>query len=167
MRQPLNLPPQDAVVIPYSAFLLLQTDADRLACLTAVRDILTPAGIVILDVSPNFALRPNQRRILRLSGPLSELDAWVDYFETVRQRQSEDVTLIGRRYRIRRSDGSVAWASYLERWRSLMPSAARSLAALASFRIADGFADYCGAPLFLGDNVVSAALKHIYVMERG
>lgn len=166
MRRPLSLPPQDAVIIPYSAFLLLRTDADRLACLTSVRDALTPAGLAIVDVSPNFALRPDQRRSPSLSGPAPELDAWVDCFETLRQRPREGVTFIGRRYRIRRRDGSEARAAYVERWRGLSPRAARDLAARTSFQIVEGFADYEGAPLFDGADVIPTAAKHIYIMAR-
>lgn len=39
----------DAVIIPYSGFWCLGTDADRAACLTRVRDHLEPRGRLLLD----------------------------------------------------------------------------------------------------------------------
>lgn len=158
-------PRQDAVLVPYSAFLLLQTDADRLACLRSIRGALKPGSVAIIDVSPNFSSKPDRRRAFAFGAWSPQIRGWVDYFETIRQQPRFGQTLIGRRYRIRFDAGDVFRVAYLERWRSLTPPDAQDLVGEAGLRIVNGFADYRGASLFAAGKIVPGAAKHIYVIS--
>ena len=163
MRCDPGVPPQDAVIIPYSAFLLLRTDADRQACLKSIREILKPSGYAILDVSPNFLGRPQQRRVPTLSAVAPELNAWVDYYETVRQYPEAEVTLIGKHYLLQCGEVQTRFF-YSERWRSLPPEHLLPLASLVSMKIVRSFSDYHGTPLYCKGRLLAGAAKHIHVM---
>ena len=164
MRQTPCEPRQDAVIVPYSAFLILQTDADRLACLASIRRAIGPAGIAVIDVSPNFPDRPERRRRFMFGGRSSAIGGRVEYFETVRQQPHAERTTIGRRYDIQFDDGRKLRVGFLERWRNLTPADAHGLAVAAGLRIVEGFADYRGHQLFEAGKIVADAAKHIYVM---
>jgi SAM-dependent methyltransferase len=155
--------PQDAVIVPYSAFLLLESDADRRSCMNAIRRALTPRGIAVLDVSPNFVRKAERLRRFMFGAPSPELGGRVEYYETVRQRAGGR-TLIGRRYRIRRDDGRELRVAFIERWRTLTHTDLLALARDARLRVAGAFSDYDGAPLFVAGRIAPEPAKHIYVM---
>lgn len=165
MRRPFGHRPFAAVIVPYSAFLLLQTDADRRACLKATRDALRPGGLLLLDVSPNFARRPRQKLALQLQGRCADLAAQVRYLEGVRQCAARETTIILRRYRIKPDGGDACTVRYFERWRTLWPDQLAALARHAGLEMVGGYADYSGTPLFVNGQVVADAAKHIYLLS--
>lgn len=160
MTESLTIPPQSAVVLPYSCFLLLDPP-DRLRCLKAARNALAEAGILIVDVSPNFPNRQESRRKLTLQGWSDELNARIRYFETLRQCNRHPVTLIGRRYRFECGQRAISDQMFIEKWHHLSVAEMKQIAESAGLAIHAIFTDYRGT--LIGQQPAKAS-KNIFLM---
>src|SRR4029077_10047751 len=82
----------DLAIVPYSSYLILQSDEKRLDCLSVIAHSIGPGGRAIIDNSPNFLLHKERTRAFALSGLCTPLRAHVTCYETVRQDPQKRVT---------------------------------------------------------------------------
>ncbi|HVZ39263.1 MAG TPA: class I SAM-dependent methyltransferase [Candidatus Kapabacteria bacterium] len=155
----------DLVLIPYSSFLLLASDAARISCLRSIRQSMRPGGLAVVDLSPNFLHHPETERAPEAYGLCAPLNARVELSHTVRQDYVQQITRIRKCYRITSAGGSVEEFATDETWYTLKVLEMRWLAGQSGLRVADILGTYHGDPLLRDGEYQTSAYKNIYLLE--
>jgi SAM-dependent methyltransferase len=138
-------------VMAMNTFQVLTEPEDRLACLTAVRELLAPGGELAFDVAlPDFGeildtlglVREGDRHVDRERGVTVRHSAWYEALDPATQT-AEFVLRIDDR------DAGGEVTTYLRRHRVhlFLPSELRELIARAGLRVLEAAGDFAGGPV--------------------
>jgi len=156
----------DIVIIPYSSFLQLTSDADRVAALDTIAANLGPDGVGIIDISPNFLAHPESTREPALSGRCEPLSADVLLHQTVRQDYVRQITTFVKEYTITPDAGEPFALAETERWHTVKVNEMRWLASNSATIITAIYGTYQAEPLFIDEIYQPASYKNIYLLHR-
>lgn len=155
----------DLVLIPYSSFLMLGSDAERSACLRSVQRSMKPDSLAVVDVSPNFLRHPESTRSLEAAGRCRPLDMMVELYHTIRQDYVRQITTIRKEYRITADEGSEFTLVIDEAWNTLKVLEMRWLSEHCGLRIVEILGTYQGDPLLRDGEYQASSYKHLYLLE--
>lgn len=154
----------DFVFVPYSSYLMLDDDQQRLATLATIAYALAPAAHAIIDNSPNFPLHREKNRELAFGGHCSALGGTIRCYETVRQDADRHVTFIRKHFHIERADNAIE-IDFDESWYTVPPEHMLALIAASPLECVQIFGTYAGHPLFISGEIAPGSYKHIYLLR--
>jgi SAM-dependent methyltransferase len=109
-RERPEITPVDAVLLPYSAFQMVENGLGRARTLGAATSLLVAGGVCGIDVSTSFDERSSHGWELVLHGWSDELAARVEEWQHV--SQTPDAAVVRHRYRV----GTFEAGEVVERW---------------------------------------------------
>lgn len=154
----------DFVFVPYSSYLMLDDDHQRLATLANIACALAPASHAIIDNSPNFPLHREKNRELAFRGHCPALVGTVTCHETVRQDADRHVTFIRKHFRIERADEAIE-IDFDESWHTVPPEHMLALIAASPLECVEIFGTYAGQPLLISGEIAPGSYKNVYLLR--
>lgn len=156
----------DAVLIPYSTFLLLSSESDRLACLHCLARILKPAGKAVVDLSPNFLSHPPRLGHPELEGFCEPLAAQVALTVDTFQDYVQQITTFHKHYQIAPVTSQPFSFDVTEVWHSIKEIEMRWYLEQTPLRLESLLGTYTWDPLRVDGAYQTSAYKHLYILNK-
>lgn len=156
----------DAILIPYSSFLLLQDETARLHCLHTIGRLLKPTGKAVIDISPNFLRHPPRKNYLDLEGYCHVLQAQITLHVDTEQDFVQQITRFHKKYHLQPKAGPSFSIDFHETWHTLKLDEMRWYLHQAGLNLETVLGTYEGHPLFKDSCYQVDSYKHIYIINK-